>query len=295
MVQLLRPDVSHPGPCCFGGAPTRCPHSGVQFGRHPKTHLHGAAALWNGWARVGWHPGDEEGNVLRQQGRRRDSGAPREESPQSDESGNVPYSCIAILLPATTLAFAQGPKTYSDLESFKSRLSVGIVKERILDINNDGQPDILIYSTGGEEIFLDILLKEEDHFVHLKILMAEHYEIVGSLGRYELKIGQGTFPTFGDIHGSDKYLWYDFYEVVGHSLALRNSRHPGFYAGMLSLYQKRIQELEDEILSLEQQKSEPHADIATLELFVRFRRDHIERYQEFIRKASAIIQRRKGT
>ena len=47
---------------------------------------------------------------------------------------------------------------YPDPESFKSELidSV-IVKETSLDINSDGEPDILIYSTSGEEILLDIL------------------------------------------------------------------------------------------------------------------------------------------
>jgi hypothetical protein len=199
------------------------------------------------------------------------------------------FFTLLILLLTITLAFAEELKIYSDVESFTSHLSVGIVKQKILDINNDGKPDFLIYSTGGEEIYLDILLKEKNHFLHLNIPVAEDYEIVGSQGHYELKIGQGTFPSFGNVHGSDRYLWYDFYRVVGHSLELRNLRHPGFYERMLRLYQTRIKELEGEILSLEKQKSKRQADIFTLELLVRFRHDHIERYREFIRKASAII------
>jgi hypothetical protein len=62
---------------------------------------------------------------------------------------------------------------------------------------------------------------------------------------------------------------------------------------MLSLYRKRIQELEDEVLSLGQQKSGEQADISTLELLMRFRRDHIARYRGFIERASAIIESSK--
>lgn len=193
------------------------------------------------------------------------------------------------------LAFANDKRVYTDPETFKAELSIGVVEEKELDINSDGRPDVLIYTTGGEEIYLDILLKEEGHFLHLSVPVAENYEIIGSHGRYELRIGRGTFPSYGDVHGSDKYLWYDFYEVVGHSLELRNSRHQAFYERMLSLYRKRIQELEEEVLSLEQQKSGEQADISTLELLMRFQRDHIERYRGFIERASAIIESSKGT
>jgi len=202
---------------------------------------------------------------------------------------------LFLLWFCSNVAVANETKTYTDPESYKSGLSIGVVKEKNLDINNDGKPDVLIYTTGGEEIYLDILLRGEDHFTHLSVPVAEDYEIIGSHGHNELKIGRGTFPSYGDVHGSDKYLWYDFYEVVGFSLELRNLRYPQVYKRMLSLYQKRIQELEDEINSLELQKSGSQADLSTIDLFMRLRRDHIERYREFIRKASALIQSEKRT
>ena len=105
-------------------------------------------------------------------------------------------------------AIAEEQNTYPTIESFKSQLSVGVIEEKSLDINNDGKPDALIYSTGGEETYLDILLGEVDHFLLLRVPVAEEYEILSSPAGYELRIGRGTFPMFGDVHGSDKYLWY---------------------------------------------------------------------------------------
>jgi hypothetical protein len=202
---------------------------------------------------------------------------------------------LFLLWFCSSVAVANEPKIYTDPESFKSGLSVGVVKEKNIDINSDGRPDVLFYTTGGEEIYLDILIGGKDHFTHLKVPIAEDYEIIEIHGRYELKIGRGTFPSYGDIHGSDKYLWYDFYEVIGLSLELRNLKHPQVYERMLKLYRERIQELEHEIDSLERKKSGGQEDISTLEIFIRLRKDHIERYREFIRNASTIILSGKRT
>ena len=97
----------------------------------------------------------------------------------------------------------------------------------------------------------------------------------------------------GAIHGSDKYLWYDFYEILGHSLKQTNSRHPEFYKKMIPLYQHRIQELEAEIQSIMEEKSKDVSEASVLELFTQLKRDHMKRYREFIRKASGIIRRSK--
>ncbi len=201
---------------------------------------------------------------------------------------------VAALLFSVASSGEEPRKIYSDVASFKAGFDIGITEKNI-DINNDGKIDVLIFSYGGEETFLDLLVKEQDHFVHVGIPVAESYEIVGTPNHYELKIGFGTFPTFGNIHGSDKYYWYDFYEVIGVTLTNRNSRHRNFYQDMKKHYEKRIRELEKEIKALETSKAEKGSDVATLDLFVQLTRDHIQRYREFIKKALIIIQGKNGT
>lgn len=202
---------------------------------------------------------------------------------------------VAGLLFSAASAAEERQRIYSDIDSFKAGLEVGVLEQRNIDINNDGKIDVLIFSSGGEETYLDLLIKERDHFVHIDIPVGESYEILGTAKYYELKIGFGTFPSFGDIHGSDKYCWYDFYKVVGVTLTNRNSRHRNFFQDMKQHYEKRIRELEKEIKMLEKSKSEKGSDAATLDLFVQLRRDHIQRYREFIKKALIIIQAKKGT
>ncbi len=207
----------------------------------------------------------------------------------------VPGIIVAALLFSVAPAKGQRQRIYSDVDSFKKGLVVGVLEQRNIDINNDGKIDVLIFSSGGEETYLDLLIKEQDHFVHIDIPVGENYEILGPPKHYELKIGFGTFPSFGDIHGSDKYYWYDFYEVVGVTLTNRNSSHRDFFKDMKQHYEKRITELEKEIKTLETSKAEKGADVAALDLFAQLTRDHIQRYREFIKKALIIIQGRNGT
>lgn len=202
---------------------------------------------------------------------------------------------VVALLLSVTSAGGQQQRIYSDVGSFKKGLMVGVSEEKNIDINNDGKTDSLIFSYGGEETYLDLLIKEGDHFLHVDIPVGETYEILRTPQGYELKIGFGTFPTFGDIHGSDKYYWYDFYEVVGVTLTNRNSRHRDFYQDMKQLYEKRIKELEKETKTLEKEKSEKGSDVAALDLSAQFAQDHIQRYREFIKKALIIIQGKNGT
>jgi len=131
----------------------------------------------------------------------------------------------------------------------------------------------LIYGFGSEELSYENGFYEDD------------------MDKAKRLIREGKW--IGDIHGSDKYLWYDFYEILGHSLKQTNSRHPEFYKKMIPLYQHRIQELEAEIQSIMEEKSKDVSEASVLELFTQLKRDHMKRYREFIRKASVIIRRSK--
>ena len=182
-------------------------------------------------------------------------------------------------------------KRYIDVESFKADLIGVVTKEKKLDLNSDGQQDVLIFYSDPENKYLGILIREQDNFILLDTPAAEDYYVVGSPGQYELKIGHGTFPSIGDVHGSDQYYWYDFYKVVGRSLELTNSTHAKFYKKMLPLYRQRIKELEQEILDLKQEGKESKIDDSTVPTLAQFRRDQINRYKEFISKASEITGR----
>jgi hypothetical protein len=202
---------------------------------------------------------------------------------------------LFLLLLVSNSSIAGEQKIYPTVESFKSQLSIGVLEEKSLDINNDGKLDTLIYSYGGEETYLDILLREDNHYLLVGIPVAEEYEIISSPAGYELRIGRGTFPSFGDVHGSDKYLWYDFYQVIGNTLKLSNTRHPKYYEKMIPLYRQRIKELETEIQTFEKERSAGQEDSDILELYIQWRKDHIAKYREFLKKASVIIEGKRET
>ncbi len=162
------------------------------------------------------------------------------------------------------------------------------MSEKNVDINNDGKVDILIYRSGGEEIYLDILLKEQDHFIHIKVPTAESYELIKASNHYEIKIGFGTYPQYGDIHGADKLYWYDFFEVVGSSLINKNTGHGDFYREMIPRYNDRIRELEGKIQKIG--KKNKDTDAEAIGLFIKLDQDHIQRYRDFIKRAEEIIR-----
>ncbi len=182
----------------------------------------------------------------------------------------------------------KGQEVYPDVQSFKASLSIGVVSEKNVDINNDGKVDILIYRSGGEEIYLDILLKEQDHFIHIKVPTAESYELIKASNHYEIKIGFGTYPQYGDIHGADKLYWYDFFEVVGSSLINKNTGHGDFYREMIPRYNDRIRELEGKIQKIG--KKNKDTDAEAIGLFIKLDQDHIQRYRDFIKRAEEIIR-----
>ena len=205
---------------------------------------------------------------------------------------------IIIAALSISLAFSADKRKiiYSDVASFKAGFDIGIT-ERNIDINNDGKMDVLLFSYGGEETTLYLLVKEQDHFVLIGIPAGESYDILENPKYCEIKIGFGTFPTFSDIYGPgpDKYYWYDFYQVVGVTLKNTNSRHKDFYEDMKKLYEDRIGELEEEIKGLKKEKSKKGADVSVLDMFAQFKRDHIQRYREFIKKSLIIIRGKNGT
>ena len=134
-------------------------------------------------------------------------------------------------------------------------------------MNYDGREDVLFYTTGGEETYLDILVKVANGYAAVDLPLAEDYEIIESQGSYELRLGHGTYTRYGNVYGSDKYLWYDFYQLIGHSLESRNKNHPETYKRMASLYSGRLQELEDRILRLRQKELHPEADESWQKVF----------------------------
>ena len=81
----------------------------------------------------------------------------------------IPGIIVAVLLFSVVSAIGERQRIYSDVASFKSGLVVGVVEQRNIDINNDGKTDVLIFSSGGEETYLDLLIKEQEHFVHIGI------------------------------------------------------------------------------------------------------------------------------
>lgn len=196
----------------------------------------------------------------------------------------------SVLLLSVASAGDKGQEVYPDVQSLKASLSIGVVSEKNVDINSDGKIDSLIYSSGGEETFLDILLKEKDHFIHIKLPTAECYELIKVSNHYEIKIGLGTYPQYGDIHGADKLYWYDFLEVVGSSLINRNTGHADFYREMLPKYKARIGELEGKNRELGKKKTIKDSEADAIELFIKLDQDHIQRYREFVARADKIIQ-----
>lgn len=180
-------------------------------------------------------------------------------------------------------------RTFKDFESFQKSLNIGISEKRSIDINNDGIEDMIVFSSGGEETFLTLLIRQGDHYVATGVPVGLEYDILGRKGNYYLKVGTGTFPMFGDIHGPDKYNWYDFFRIDGTKLVLINESHPSFYEGMIPIYQSRISEIENETESQKKNMTSQGNDPEVVDAIIRLKRDHIERYREFIKQAKEIV------
>lgn len=200
---------------------------------------------------------------------------------------------VLLVMSITELGMTSDSMIFKDFESFKKSLYIGVSEKRKIDINNDGTDDLLVFSNGGEETFLTILIKKDDSFVATEVPVGLEYEILGQEGGYFLKVGIGTFPMFGDIQGPDKYNWYDFFRIESTKLVSINELHTSFYKKMLPIYEKRISEIEDEIESNRAQLINQGNDPETVDMMNGLMRDHIERYRVFIEQANKIIETSK--
>lgn len=202
---------------------------------------------------------------------------------------------ITSFLVGTCPTFAQANKTYLDVKSYKSDIPGSVVEERRLDINNDGENDVLVFRSEGEEFSLDILIRKQGYFHIVSVPEGEEYEIVGSPGEYELRVGHGTFPPYYNPYGSDKYLWYDFYSVIGCSLELHNALHLDFYERQIPRYRERIAELEKEIHSLKNSPVSDEIDHKAYSVFIEIKLKHINRYWDFIHQIEELRKKRKDS
>ncbi len=184
---------------------------------------------------------------------------------------------------------ASEQRTFKDFESFKDSLYIGINEKRSIDINNDGIEDIIVFSYGGEETFLTLLIKKDDHFVETGVPVGLEYDILNRDGNYYLKVGKGTFPMFGDIHGPDKYNWYDFYKVEGTTLISINDLHASFHKEMIEIYKSRISEIKREIELQRKDLISRGDDQEFVNFLIGFKSDQIVKYREFINRANEIV------
>ena len=191
-------------------------------------------------------------------------------------------SLILLLAGFPSPANAQKQKTYPNVETFIASQSICCVDSEKVDINNDNKLDHILFCSGGEATYLEILIHSGKNFVLLSMPAGEEYEIIGNADQKEIKIGFGTYPQFGDVHGSDRYYWYNFYVIKGMSPVLNNSQHSGFYKEITVKYKERIQELNNEIKKLKANEVD--------DFIIQIRQDHIAKYKEFIVKAEKLYQ-----
>ena len=192
------------------------------------------------------------------------------------------FSLLFLFAGFSSAFTAQEQKTFSNVETFIASQSICCVDSEKVDINNDNKLDHILFCSGGEETYLDILINSGKNFVLLSMSPGQEYEIIDNADQKEIKIGIGTYPQFGDVHGSDKYYWYDFYVIKGLSPILNNSQHTGFYKEITAKYSERIQELNNEIKELKEDSVDG--------FIIQIRQDHIARYKEFIKKAEQLSQ-----
>lgn len=194
--------------------------------------------------------------------------------------------CFALLY-TTVYANSELPMKgrVRDLPEFRASLNVGIVKEESLDLNGDDNIDHVVYTNGGEETYLSVLLANSEGFAVWHFPAAEDYQIVRTGKRYEIILKFDTFPLFGSLYGSDQHQWFDYYEIDQDSVILANSKHKSFFQSQRKLYRARLLELKERQRQMEQSKSDD--DLALLE-YDRIKA-LIERYTEWIQKTVAIV------
>lgn len=93
-----------------------------------------------------------------------------------------PILFVFLAMPMAEFGVTAEQEIYKDFESFKNTLHIGILEKRVLDINNDGMDDILVYTSGGEETFLTLLIRTGGRYVAAKVPVGLEYEILGQKG-----------------------------------------------------------------------------------------------------------------
>jgi hypothetical protein len=197
------------------------------------------------------------------------------------------YLLIVILVPVLSYGHEPSP-AYKNLEDFKNSTGRNYFKVKSIDANGDGLTDYLLYDTGGEEIFLKILLSGELGYIAADIPVGKDYKTIKTGQNFVIEVTLGTYPEYGNVYGSDKYDWYDYYQIKGQSLKLVNKAFVETYEKMIPLYRKRISEIKIEITQLPSKINT--TDESILETLTIYRQAQITQYKEFIKKAQKLIK-----
>jgi hypothetical protein len=191
-------------------------------------------------------------------------------------------------------------RTVPSYESYEGQLLVGVVERRAVDLNEDGARDYMVFSNGGEETFLDLLLTSSSGFVVWGMPVAQDYELLESAEGPVVRLKFDTYPVFGTLWKSDLHGWYDHYRIRGLNLELHNQGYEQFYRKQRQLYQERIAELEGLMATVESQCGTPAQDNASANDLEEYRETcvwmkesnytaQIEKYRKFIRKADELL------
>jgi hypothetical protein len=198
------------------------------------------------------------------------------------------YSGLLIAALFTLNLYADSPvrTTFPDFESYTQSLPVAIKEQKTQDLNRDGKPDHLVYTANGEQTRLDILLSSAEGFAAWRLPVAEGYVVGITPGGAEIQSRYETFPEYGNMVGGDLHAWYDFYAVTGDALVLQNTRHKPFFRAQRDLYQKRIQELQQQ---REQMANEAGHDDTRALIELHRNAETVKRYLEWVERADRIL------
>lgn len=148
------------------------------------------------------------------------------------------FLLIVLLVPALSYGHEPSP-AYKNLEDFKSSMGRNYFNVKSIDANGDGLTDYLLYDTGGEEIYLKILLSGKPGYIAIDIPVGKDYRTIKMDQSFVIEVTLGTYPEYGNLYGSDKYDWYDYYRIEGQSFKLVNEAFVETYERMVPLYEKK--------------------------------------------------------
>jgi hypothetical protein len=202
-------------------------------------------------------------------------------------SGTQYYGLLVAALFTMNL-YADSPvrTPFPDFESYTQSLSVAIKEQKTLDLNRDGKPDYMVYTANGEQLILDILLSSTEGYTAWRLPVAEGYVTGITPDGTEIQLRYETFPEYGNMVGGDIHPWYDFYAVTGDALVLQNTRHKPFFRSQRTLYQKRIQELQQQ---RERMVNETGQDDTRALIELHRNAETVKRYLEWVERADRIL------